>query len=100
MGTRVVAGTCLLLAAGLAASCASVYPPGPEGDRRLYEAKCGMCHVPFHPSEYTPEEWPEIVAQFAPRAGLTKAQRVRVLQHLTSDGGAETASSASPAALR
>ena len=59
-----------------------------------------MCHVPFHPSEYTAEEWPAIVDQFAPRAGLTKAQRVRVLQHLTSDGEPEAASSASPAAQR
>ena len=85
---------CLLLAGGLAA-CASVYPEGPEGDRQLYEAKCGLCHVPFHPSERTAEEWPALVAQFGPRAGLTRGQRVRVLRHLTS-GAAGTVVSAEP----
>ncbi|MCG3135517.1 MAG: hypothetical protein HMLKMBBP_03208 [Planctomycetes bacterium] len=56
--------------------------PERAADRALYEAKCGVCHVPFHPADFGRDEWPGIVATFAPRAGLTRAQRARVLRFL------------------
>lgn len=79
-----VLAACVPIALAALAGCASLgHPPGPEGDRRLYEAKCGQCHVPFHRDDYTPSQWPGIVAQFGPRAGLTSVQRQRILAYLT-----------------
>ena len=76
---------CLVLSAAalLAASaCASTRFDGPEGDRRFYEARCGVCHVAWPPSSHASERWPEIVGAMGPRAGLTPAQRERVLAWL------------------
>lgn len=92
----------VVLAAALA-GCAATGPadpdpapsPAPDGpyadedrraDRSLYEARCGVCHVPFHPQDYARDEWPGIVATFAPRAGLTRTQRTRVLRYLADAG--------------
>ena len=63
-------------------ACASSRFDGPDGDRRFYEARCGVCHVPWPPSSRPPERWPAIVADMGPRAGLTPAQRERVLAYL------------------
>lgn len=85
-----LAAACLTAAAGLAA-CASpgagsATPgvPDPEADRRFYEARCGVCHVPFAKSDFPAEYWPAIVDEMAPRAGLNRSQRERVLRFLTS----------------
>lgn len=72
-------------AAFLAASaCASQRFDGPDGDRRFYEARCGVCHVPWRPDQFTADEWPRILDVMAPRAGLTKAQRERIHAYLIS----------------
>lgn len=72
-----------LAAAASAAACASVSFEGPEGPRRLYEARCGVCHVAY-PRDYLPaSEWPSMLDDMGPRAGLTKSQRARVLAFLT-----------------
>lgn len=85
-----LAAACLATAAGLAA-CASpgagtAAPgvPDAEADRRFYEARCGVCHVPFAKSDFPAEHWPAIVDEMAPRSGLSRAQRERVLRYLTS----------------
>ena len=72
-----------LAAAALIGACASARFDGPDGDRRLYEARCGICHVPFAREHYMPEEWPGILDEMGPRAGLTRSQRERVLGWLT-----------------
>jgi hypothetical protein len=72
-----------LAAAVLVAACASVSFDGPGGDRRLYEARCGVCHVPFPRDYLEPAEWPGMLDDMGPRAGLTKSQRARVLGYLT-----------------
>lgn len=84
-GTRAVqlaAGTLAVLAA--LSACASDISrfDGPDGDRRFYEARCGLCHVPHLPSEFAPGEWPRLVDDMAGRAGLTRTQRERVLAYL------------------
>ena len=72
-----------LAAAALAGACASQRFDGPDGDRRLYEARCGICHVPYPREHFAPGEWPGILDDMGPRAGLTRSQRERVLGWLT-----------------
>lgn len=72
-----------LAAAALSSACTSTRFDGPDGPRRLYEARCGFCHAPFAREDYTPEEWPDIVEEMSARAGLTRSQRERVLGWLT-----------------
>lgn len=71
-------GTVLLVSA-----CATTRFDGPDGDRLFYEARCGNCHAPWPRTAYEPQEWPELVDDMAPRAGLTTAQRERILGYLT-----------------
>ena len=75
----------LLAAAALAAvACASSQSfEGPGGDRRFYEARCGVCHVPWTRESRPLAEWPRVLDDMAPRAGLTSPQRERVLRYLT-----------------
>jgi hypothetical protein len=72
----------------LAASCASTSFSGEGGDRRLYEARCGVCHVAYPREEHVPAEWPKILDVMGPRAGLTRSQRERVLRYLTEPSSA------------
>lgn len=73
----------LSLAAAVAAGCAtSTRFDGPDGDRRLYEARCGFCHVPFSPADFHPDDWPDLVADMGPRSGLNAALRERVTRYL------------------
>lgn len=72
-----------IAAAVLVAACTSTRFDGPDGDRRFYEARCGLCHVPFAREHYSADEWPGILDEMAPRAGLTRKQRERVLGWLT-----------------
>jgi hypothetical protein len=67
----------------LVAACATTTPAGPDGDRRFYEARCGACHVPYPREHFDADEWPGILEEMAPRAGLSKSQRARVLGYLT-----------------
>ena len=78
---------CLLSGAALVAvGCASTSRfDGPDGDRRLYEARCGFCHVPFAPSDFHPEDWPAIVEDMGPRAGLNTAYRKRVVEYVVAE---------------
>ncbi len=85
---------CAFAAAVLAASCASTSFSGEGGDGRLYEARCGVCHVAYPREEHAPSEWPKILDVMGPRAGLTRSQRERVLRYLTeppsaTNGGAD-----------
>jgi cytochrome c5 len=73
----------VLAAAATAGACASTRFDGPDGDRRLYEARCGICHVPYPREHLAPEDWPGILDEMGPRAGLTRSQRERVLGWLT-----------------
>ena len=70
------------IAAGALAACASASFDGPGGDKRFYEARCGVCHVPVPREEYGADEWPGVLDDMGPRAGLTRSQRERVLGYL------------------
>jgi hypothetical protein len=73
----------IVAAALVVSACASARFEGPDGDRRFYEARCGMCHVPWPRSSRTAEEWPSVLNEMAPRAGLSPVQRERVQSYLT-----------------
>ena len=80
---RPFAFACLVSAAALAlAACASVSFEGEGGERRLYEARCGLCHVPWPKDSRPSAEWPRVLDVMAPRAGLSAVQRERVLTYL------------------
>jgi hypothetical protein len=72
-----------IAALALVAACTSTRFDGPDGDRRFYEARCGLCHVPFAREGYSAAEWDDILDEMGPRAGLTRPQRARVLGWLT-----------------
>lgn len=55
-----------------------------DGTRALYERKCGQCHAPFAPRHATPAQWPGLVRNYGPRAGLFGEERTRVLRYLQS----------------
>jgi hypothetical protein len=70
-------------AAALATSCASQRFDGPDGDRLFYEARCGACHMAWPRESHAPAQWPSILDEMAPRAGLTRSQRERITRYLT-----------------
>ncbi len=67
--------------AGVLAACASM-PSGPINAQAVYRARCSLCHPPWHPTDFTPAEWPRYVRKYGPRAGLTRAERDAVLAFL------------------
>lgn len=75
------AAAALLAAAGVAGCASTGAVADPE--RRFYEARCGVCHAPWAKSDFPAAAWPAIVAEFAPRAGLSASQRERILRYLT-----------------
>ena len=82
LGAACVASGVALLAVG----CTSTSRfDGPDGDRRLYEARCGFCHVPFAPADFQPDDWPAIVEDMGPRAGLNAAYRKRVTDYVLAE---------------
>lgn len=48
----------------------------------LYYSKCSFCHRPFPPEMRSPEEWDDILDEMAPRAGLSAAEKRKVLKFL------------------
>jgi hypothetical protein len=81
---RAVPFALVALALCALSACASQRFDGPDGDRRFYEARCGVCHVPYPRDHMAAHEWPAVLDQMAPRAGLTASQRERVRNYLTS----------------
>jgi hypothetical protein len=78
------------LAAGFAlaaavAGCASTGPAGPIDAKAVYEARCALCHPAWDPRDYAPSEWPAIMDEFSPLAGLTRAEHDAVLAYLVTE---------------
>ena len=88
-GTRALASVAGGLAVAVAlAACAG--PGGPvtaEDAAQLYRTRCALCHPPWAPSAYEPEEWPFWVDKYASRAGLMPAERDAVLAYLVREAG-------------
>jgi hypothetical protein len=76
-----------LLSAAALAACASTGPAGPIDAETVYRARCAMCHPPWSPTDFTPDEWPKYVGKYGPRAGLTRAEHDAVLAYLVREAG-------------
>ena len=76
---RVLAGFAL---AALLAACATVDSSGPVDAEAVYRSRCALCHPPWDPKDFSPAEWPRYLKKYAPRAGLTRAERDAVLAYL------------------
>jgi len=76
-----------LLAAAALAACVSVEPSGPVDAEVVYRSRCAICHPPWSPTAFSPAEWPRYVRKYAPRAGLTPAERDAVLAYLVREAG-------------
>lgn len=64
------------------ATRASVSLDALERGRERYVQRCGNCHVPYQPSEYTPADWPRHVDEMAERAKLGTDDRASITQFL------------------
>ena len=71
-----------LAAAALLAACASVEPSGPVDAETVYRARCAICHPAWSPTDFSPSDWPRYVKKYAPRAGLTPAEKEAILAYL------------------
>ncbi len=50
--------------------------------RRLYLAKCTLCHGAVEPSEHRRAEWPALVDHYGIRARLKAEDKARILAYL------------------
>jgi len=68
----------------LTAGCGSMSRfDAPGGAQFLYEARCGgSCHVTYAPGDVHPDDWPAIVDEMGPRAGLNQKYRSRVTDYV------------------
>lgn len=85
--TRILGGLALAAALAACASAGPAGPPGPVDAAKVYRARCALCHPPWHPTDFTPAEWPRYVRKYAPRAGLTPDERDAVLAYLVREAG-------------
>lgn len=76
-----------MLAAWALAACASVESSGPVDAEAVYRARCALCHPPWSPTDFSAADWPKYVRKYAPRAGLTRAERDAVLAYLVREAG-------------
>lgn len=64
--------------AGASAPAAAGTPDG----RKLYYGRCTSCHAPDPVGDYTKAEWRGILAEMAPKAKLTGAERSAVTAYV------------------
>ncbi len=50
--------------------------------KAIYEAKCGKCHKLYNVSDYSKEQWPNILEQMQPKAKITDDQKAQVLDYI------------------
>src|SRR3989304_5221050 len=63
----------IMLAAVLVASGCSVELPEKDSkEARLYSARCGICHAPFHPQTLSLKQWKNVIKKMEKR-GETRA---------------------------
>jgi mono/diheme cytochrome c family protein len=57
--------------------------------RAVYVTECAACHRLYSPADYSPEQWPGIVARMARRASLAGDQAADLLLYLLAAACAE-----------
>ncbi len=53
-------------------------------NQELYTQSCNRCHAAHHPSEFSSEEWPELVRSMRGQAALSPADEKTIVDYLTS----------------
>ena len=64
---------------------------GAQGDlsrgERLYDLKCGRCHMAYAPQKYSVEEWRTVMKEMGPLSGLTEETELPVMAYLEQNAG-------------
>ncbi len=88
-----------LLAAALLASCETGPAPSSSGatasatgaaapdGRKLYYGRCTSCHAADPISDYSRSEWHGIIAEMAPKAKLSGAERSALTAYIMAHAG-------------
>lgn len=56
---------------------------------RLYELKCGRCHLAYPPDKYSFEEWKTLVNEMGPLSGLNEEAESLILDYLKQQASAK-----------
>jgi mono/diheme cytochrome c family protein len=75
-------GTSLPVVTPLDAQRAGVAEAELNQGRKLYGARCSVCHAPHAPKEFKPGEWPALVAEMKERAKITDAEQAQIERYL------------------
>ncbi|MHB1844481.1 MAG: hypothetical protein ACYCWW_06565 [Deltaproteobacteria bacterium] len=80
---------CAAGGASLTASSGADSSRGAEGElaRRLYLAKCTLCHGVVDPAEHRRDEWPKLLSVYGARARLKAEDQARILAYLEAHAG-------------
>jgi hypothetical protein len=54
---------------------------------RLYELKCGRCHLAYSPQKYSPEEWETVMKEMGPLSGLNEETEKVIMTYLEENAG-------------
>lgn len=66
---------------------AAVFGQGdPIQGEKLYQLKCGRCHLAYTPQKYSLEEWKTIVTEMGSLAGLTEESEAHIMEYLKQEG--------------
>lgn len=57
--------------------------------KKLYELKCGRCHLAYAPQKYSGDEWKTILKEMGILAGLTAEDEKSILTYLEQNAGAK-----------
>src|SRR3972149_9384832 len=61
----------IMLAAVLVASgCSVELPEKASKEARLYAARCGICHAPFHPQTLSLKQWKNVIKKMEKRVEI------------------------------
>jgi len=68
-----------------------------QSGRDLYRARCGSCHVLYHPATHGATDWPRLLGEMAERAKLSGPERGRVERYLVAMASRATPATATAA---
>ena len=54
---------------------------------KLYELKCGRCHLAYAPQKFSVEEWKTVVKEMGPLSGLTEETEKSIMDYLEENAG-------------
>jgi hypothetical protein len=58
--------------------------------QRLYDLKCGRCHMAYAPQKYSVEEWITVVKEMGPLSGLNEDTEGAIMAYLEQNAGKKT----------